>query len=103
MRIINVMLLIAVSALQGCGKPALDGQYTSKTDPNFFVKFTPNGNWVNSDGKAGSYRLDGSTVILEGGLISISGTVSGDTVTLKIPGLGANHQMVIEDTPFVKK
>lgn len=78
--------LVIALALSACGKPSVSGKYAGVEETDRFYNFTTGGNWVDHQGNAGTYSLDGNMIMLSGSLgVTISGTVSGDTIILTYP------------------
>lgn len=88
MKIKNSVLssILATILLCSCGKPSLTGQYINQTDSADFYKFTSDGHWITKGGTAGTYSVDGETLILNGPMgVSISGVIKGDRITVSEP------------------
>src|SRR5437867_3726895 len=80
--------VLATMAVSGCGKRSLSGQYVAESDRSDFLKFTADGHWTVRNGVAGTYSIDGKTIVLNGPLgFSFSGEISGDTITVNSPAL----------------
>lgn len=86
--LISLGLVTFVLALSGCGK-SVEGTYVDSTGKE--VTLTSGGHWTSSGGTAGTYEVDGNTVIFSGlpfGM-SMTGTIDGNTLTVNEPGMGS--------------
>lgn len=88
---LGLALCAIVLALSGCGK-SVEGTYVDSTGEE--VTLTSGEHWTSSGGAAGTYKVDGNTVILSGLAFGMSFTMTGtiDGNTLTVNERGGPHQ-----------
>lgn len=79
MKTLSILLLV-LFVLSACSK-SLTGTYVD--DRGNTLTLTSSGNWTASDGGAGTYKIDGDTVIFSGAFgISLAGKIEGNVITM---------------------